>query len=111
MGTNSVVVNVETDVNILVVQEVSVVLVVSVVVVGSRLITVSVGPGTDTVWTEVSVGPGTDMVGPGTDTVGPGTVSITEISSVSVSVAVVCETTVVVLIEVVPGTIYCQLSG
>lgn len=100
MGTNSVVVNFETDVDILVAQEVSVVLVVSVVVVGSRLITVSVGPGTETVWTEVSVGPGTDNVG-------PGTVSIIEISSVSVSVAVVCETTVVVVIEVVPGTICC----
>lgn len=98
VGINSVVIDVETEVDMLVVQEVSVVLTVCVVVVGSRLMTVSIGPGTDTVRTVVSVGPGTDVVG-------PGTICVTGMKSVIVSVAVVCETTVEVLTAVVPGTI------
>jgi hypothetical protein len=100
VGMNSVVVNVDTDVDMLVVQEVSVVLTVCVVVVGCKLIMVSIGPGIETVWIVVSVGPRTDMVG-------PGTVCITETRSVKVSVAVVCDITVEVLIVVVPGTINC----
>jgi hypothetical protein len=100
VGMNSVVVNVDTDVDMLVVQEVSVVLTVCVVVVGCKLTMVSIGPGIETVWIVVSVGPGTDMVG-------PGTVCITETRSVKVSVAVVCDITVEVLIVVVPGTINC----
>jgi hypothetical protein len=98
VGMNSVVVNVDTDVDMLVVQEVSVVLTVCVVVVGCKLIMVSIGPGIETVWIVVSVGPGTDMVG-------PGTVCITETRSVKVSVAVVCDITVEVLIVVVPGNV------
>lgn len=100
VGINSVVVDVETDVDMLVVHEVSVVLIICVVVVGSRLM-VSTGPGTETVTMVVSVGPGTNVVG-------PGMVCVTGKKSVSVSVAVVCETTVEVLMIVEPGTVHCQ---
>lgn len=49
VGINSVVVDVETDVDTLVVQKVSVVLMTCVVVVGCKLTMVSIEPGSDIV--------------------------------------------------------------
>jgi hypothetical protein len=105
-------VDVETDVDTVVVRDVVVMLTTSVVVVGWKLMMVSIGPGTDTVCTVVSIGPGIEMVctevsvGPGIETVGPGTVCITDMKSVRVSVSVVLERTVSVVTDVVPGTAY-----
>jgi hypothetical protein len=125
VSTNCVVVDVETDVDTVVVRDVVVMLTTSVVVVGWKLMMVSIGPGTETVCTEVSIGPGTDTVctvvsigpgieivctevsvGPGIEMVGPGTVCITDMKSVRVSVSVVLDTTVSVVTDVVPGTAY-----
>jgi hypothetical protein len=64
--TISVAVEVETDVDTLVVRDVVVILTTCVVVVGWKLMMVSIGPGIDTVstdvCTEVCTGPGTDTV-------------------------------------------------
>lgn len=89
-------------------------LITCVVVVGCKLMMVSIEPGSEIVWILVStgpgietIGPGMDTVGPGIDTVGPGTVWVTDMKSVKVRVSVVRETTVDVLIDVVPGTDGC----